>query len=365
MTRFTERHHEFDMPKLNEFSRYWEDVREVYYPFESGLKAGTADVYHHEIPGGQYSNLRPQVDSLGLTDRFDEVIDMYRQVNDLFGDVVKVTPSSKVVGDMANFMVAANLKPQDVLEKGNEISFPESVISFFKGDLGQPVGGFPQAVQQAILKDVTPYTDRPNEHMKPLDIEQEFATFKQNFQKNFPRELEMEDYLSYALYPKVFKDAHAQFISYGDVSTIPTKNYFYGMNIHEEIMVKISEGKTILIKLLSVGTPNAEGKRTVFFKVNGQNRSIEVVDKSLKIEKTENRKADTSNPMEIAAPLPGKLSHIYVKAGDVVKENDPLFIVEAMKMENVVRSNSSGKVSEIVLSEGSMVKQDDLVLVLG
>lgn len=364
MTRFQERHHEFDALNLNEFSRYWEDVRELYYPFECGLKAGTADVYHHEIPGGQYSNLRPQVDSLGLSDRFDEVIDMYRQVNDLFGDVVKVTPSSKVVGDMANFMVASNLTPADVLEKGHEISFPESVISFFKGDLGQPDGGFPKALQQIILKEVEPFTDRPNEHMKPLDIDREYEAFENRFQKNFPRPLEMEDYLSYALYPKVFTDAHAGFVAYGDVSTLPTKNYFYGMDIHEEIMVKISEGKTILIKLLSVGDPNSEGKRTVFFKVNGQNRSIEVTDKSLKVEVRENRKAATGVSTEIAAPLPGKLIQQFLKPGDLVNVNDPLFVVEAMKMENVVRSLSNGKVKEIILPEGTMVKQDDLVLVL-
>lgn len=364
MTRFQERHHEFDRMKLNEFSRYWEDVREYYYPFESGLKAGTADVYHHEIPGGQYSNLRPQVDSLGLTDRFDEVIDMYRQVNDLFGDVVKVTPSSKVVGDMANFMVASNITPSDVLTKGNEISFPESVINFFKGDLGQPVGGFPKEVQKAILKETQAYTDRPNEHMQPLNIEHEFSLFEQNFQKNFPRKLELEDYLSYALYPKVFKEVHEKIIAYGDVSTIPTKNFFYGMETHEEIMVQISEGKTILIKLLSVGAPNKEGKRTVFFKVNGQNRAIEIIDRSLKIETITNRKADSSNTKEIPAPLPGKLIHLYVQVGDSVKENDPLFIVEAMKMENVVRAHATGKIQEIVLKENSMVGQDDLVLVL-
>lgn len=364
MTRFQERHHEFDAHKLNEFSRYWEDVREYYYPFESGLKAGTADVFHHEIPGGQYSNLRPQVDSLGLSDRFDEVIDMYRQVNDLFGDVVKVTPSSKVVGDMANFMVANNLKPEDVISRGSEISFPESVINFFKGDLGQPDGGFPKEVQKAILKEIVPYTDRPNEHMQPLDISKEFEIFKKAFQKNFPRELELEDYLSYALYPKVFKDTHANIIAYGNVSTIPTKNFFFGMNIHEEIMVQISEGKTVLIKLLSVGDPKADGTRTVFFKVNGQNRAIEIVDKALKIEKVENKKADLSNPKEISVPLPGKIVQLNVKAGDSIKENDALFIIEAMKMENVVRAIAGGKVKDVILKEGAMVSQDDLVVLL-
>ena len=269
MIQFQDRYHEFDAQKLNEFSNYWIDTREFYYPFESDLKAGTAEVYQTEIPGGQYSNLRPQVNALGLSERFDEVKQMYQKVNTLFGDVVKVTPSSKVVGDMAIFMVANNLTPQDVLDKGHEISFPESVISFFKGDLGQPEGGFPKELQKIILKDKKAYTARPNEHLESVDFEKGFEEFIAKFQKGFTRELELEDFLSYLLYPKVYAEAFKGFKKYGDVSTLPTPNYFYGMKIHEEIMVKIAEGKTLLIKLLSVGEPNQEGKRTVFFKVNG------------------------------------------------------------------------------------------------
>lgn len=364
MTRFTERHNEFEAGKLNQFSNYWEDVRELYYPFEADLKAGTAEVYQNEIPGGQYSNLRPQVESLGLADRFDEVKEMYRKVNLLFGDIVKVTPSSKVVGDMAIFMVASNLSPEDVIEKGHSISFPESVISFFKGDLGQPTGGFPQQLQQIILKEQQAYTGRPNEHLKAIDFDSSYREFVATFQKGFPRELEMEDYLSYALYPKVFKDAHKGFIQYGDVSTVPTKNYFYGMDIHEEIMVTISPGKTILVKLLSVGDPNVEGKRTVFFKVNGQNRMVEVVDKSLNIQVKEQRKVNPSDQSEIGAPLPGKLIQLFHKVGDTIAPNDNLFVVEAMKMENIVRSQQTGTIKEIILGEGEMVSQDDLVLIL-
>ena len=364
MFKFQDRYHEFDAKKLNEFSNFWVDTREMYYPFESDLKAGTAEVYGNEIPGGQYSNLRPQVNGVGLADRFDEVKNMYGEVNKMFGDVVKVTPSSKVVGDMAIFMVANNLTPQDVMERGQEISFPESVINFFKGDLGQPEGGFPKELQKIILRDKTPYTNRPNQHLKPIDFDKGFVAFKNEFQKGFTRELELEDYLSSILYPKVFKDAHKGFKKYGDVSPLPTKNYFYGMDIHEEIMVTIAPGKTLLIKLLSIGEPNPDGKRTVFFKVNGQNRYVEIVDQVLGIEIKVNRKVDSKNENEIGAPLPGKLAVLNVKVGDKVTKNQSLFVVEAMKMENVVAATKDGEVIEIILKEGDMVQQDDLIVVI-
>jgi pyruvate carboxylase len=364
MTKYQERHHEFDMDYLNQYSRYWEDVRGYYYPFESGLKAGTAEVYKHEIPGGQYSNLRPQVNAVGLGDRFTEVTTMYGAVNEMFGDIVKVTPSSKVVGDMAIFMVANNLTPEDVMQKGEEISFPESVINFFKGDLGQPVGGFPKELQKIILKEVQPYTNRPNEHLKPVDFDTEFKAFVEKYNEGFVRPLEEEDFLSYILYPKVYEEALEGFRKYGDVSNVPTKNYFYGMELHEEIMVNLAPGKTLLIKLLSVGTPNQEGYRTIFFKVNGQNRSIQVLDKSLNIQVKENQKVDTANENEIGAPLPGKLVQLNVAIGDVIEKNDPLFVVEAMKMENTVLALKSGTVKQIVLGNGEMVNQDDLILVL-
>ncbi len=364
MTRFQDRHNDMNVASLNQYSNYWEDVREYYYPFESGLKAGTAEVYHHEIPGGQYSNLRPQVNASGLGDRFEEVKEMYFQVNHLFGDLVKVTPSSKVVGDMSIFMVANNLTTEDVLKRGEEISFPESIINFFKGDLGQPVGGFPLELQRIILKGEQPFTNRPNEYMKPIDFDEGFKKFKIKYQKGFARKIEMEDYLSHILYPKVFEDAYAGFKKYGDVSTIPTQNYFYGLKIHEEIMVDIAPGKTILIKLLSIGDANSEGKRTLFFKVNGQNRVVEITDKSLNIVIKQNQKIREGIDGEIGAPLPGKLSKMHVKKGDKVNKNDSLFVVEAMKMENVVKATFEGIVKEITLHEGDMVSQDDLVLVI-
>ncbi|MEO9479232.1 MAG: pyruvate carboxylase [Maribacter dokdonensis] len=358
------RAHEFDMPKLNQFSNYWEDTRELYYPFESGLKSGTAEVYGHEIPGGQYSNLRPQATALGLGDRFDEVKKMYADVNKLFGNLIKVTPSSKVVGDMAIFMVTNELTTEDVMTRGEEISFPDSVISFFMGDLGQPVGGFPKKLQKIILKNKKPYTNRPNAHLAPTDFDKEFKAFKKKFQKGFTRAIEMEDFLSYTLYPKVFEKAHENYKLYGNLALVPTKHFFYGMKLREETLIELEPGKTVIIRLLSVGIPNELGMRTVFFQVNGENRFVDVLDTSLNLKIEENEKIDPANDDQIGAPLQGSLYKVLVKKGQEVKENDPLFVIEAMKMETTVTAFKSGKVQSISLKEGSMVKQDDLVVTI-
>ncbi|NNL83594.1 MAG: pyruvate carboxylase subunit B, partial [Winogradskyella sp.] len=364
MMKNHERSHDFNIDKLNQFSNFWEDTREMYYPFESGLKAGTAEVFQHEIPGGQYSNLRPQAEALGLGDRFNEVKKMYAEVNKMFGNLIKVTPSSKVVGDMAIFMVTNNLTPEDVMRRGKELSFPESVINFFTGDLGQPTGGFPKELQRIILKDKKPYTDRPNAHLKPIDFDKEYKAFKKTYQKGFTRAIELEDFLSYTLYPKVFNDAHENYKKYGNIALIPTKNFFYGMQLQEETLVELQPGKTLIIKLLSVGIPNDEGKRIVFFKVNGENRYVEVLDTSLNIKKQENAKADPEDTNDIGAPLQGSLYKVLVKKGDTVKENDALFVIEAMKMETTVTAHKAGKIKSVSLSEGSMVMQDDLVMTI-
>jgi pyruvate carboxylase len=364
MMKFDKRAHDFDIHKLNEFSNFWEDTRELYYPFESGLKAGTAEVFQHEIPGGQYSNLRPQATALGLGDRFEEVKKMYAEVNTMFGNLIKVTPSSKVVGDMAIFMVTNDLTPSDVMQRGGEISFPESVISFFKGDLGQPVGGFPKKLQKIILRDKKPYKNRPNAHLKPIDFNLDYETFRKKFQKGFTRPIEIEDFLSHCLYPKVFEQAHEKHKLYGSLATIPTKNFFYGVKRREEALVALEPGKTIVVKLLSVSSANEEGIRIVFFKVNGENRYVEIKDNSLKIESTEHVKADTSDVHQVGAPLQGSLYKVLVKKGDLIKENDPLFIIEAMKMETTVTAIKKGKIKSITLMAGVMVKQDDLILTL-
>lgn len=364
MMKFDSRAAEFDMKKLNEYSNYWDTVRSYYYPFESGLKAGTAEVYQHEIPGGQYSNLKPQAASLGINERFTEITQMYGEVNDLFGDIIKVTPSSKVVGDMAQYLVSNNLTVKDVLEEGDNLSFPESVKSFFRGDLGQPVGGFPEKVQKIILKDEKPYTDRPNQHMDPIDFEAEFAEFEGIFHEKLDRKLDITDFLSYSLYPKVFTDTLNHHEKHGNVIKIPTKNFFYGMELREEIIVEMDKGKTLLIQLLSVGEAHEDGLVDVFFKVNGQTRVVKILDKSIKVEKITHQKLDKNNDKEIGASLQGSLSSVLVKSGQKVKKNEPLFIIEAMKMETTITSHAEGEIDKVLLKEGEMVFADDLIVVM-
>ena len=364
MMRFHERENSYDIDSLNDFSTYWENMRDYYYPFESGLKAGTAEVFQHEIPGGQYSNLKPQALGLGLGERFEEIKQRYREVNELFGDIVKVTPSSKVVGDMAQFMVSKDLTVQDIFEKGHEISFPESVQALFRGDLGQPPGGFPKDLQKIILKGKEPYKDRPNAHLEPVDFDREYEEFLQRFQKGFGRDLNLNDFISWKLYPKVWEDAYEKHLLYDDVSKIPTENFLYGMKPFEETMFEIAPGKTIIVKLLSVGLPDEKGMRTVFFKVNGQTRNVEIPDKKLAVEEQVNTKADGGDPNQYGAPLQGMLSKILVEQGEKVDKNQALFVIEAMKMETTVTANNAGEVSDVILGEGTMVKTDDLVLKL-
>jgi len=360
MMKFHEREHPYDVKSLNQFSNYWEAVREMYYPFESGMKASSAEVFHHEIPGGQYSNLKPQAVALGLGDKFEAIKETFAQVNDMFGDIVKVTPSSKVVGDMAQFMVANDLTPQDVMTKGETISFPESVQQFFMGEIGQPEGGFPKDLQRIILKDKTPFSDRPGKHLPPIDFEKDFTAFKEQFGDD----LTIEDFLSYKLYPKVFEDGLKFTREYGDVSVVPTPIFFYGMKQGPDVTIEIDKGKTLLIRLLSIGPVDDKGMRTVFFKLNGQTRAIEVMDKSVKVVVQENRKADKENDKQVSAPLQGMLSKLLVKKDEPVKRNQPLFVIEAMKMETTITAPFDTTVRSIELNTGSLVNTGDLVIEL-
>jgi pyruvate carboxylase len=346
------------MDVLNGYSNYWETIREYYYPFESDLKSSTAEVYKHEIPGGQYSNLKPQAYSLGLAEKMDAIKQAYIDANELFGDIVKVTPSSKVVGDLAMFMVNGNLTKKDVLEKGHTLSFPNSVKGMLMGELGQPDGGWPADFQKMVLKDEKPFTDLPNAHLKPVDFEAEFVAFN----AKFGHDLGLDDFLSYKFYPKVFEGYFANRQKWGDVSVIPTVPFFYGMQPNEEIMVEISKGKTLNVKFLYKSEPDDKGMRTVYFKLNGQTRAVEVKDNAVKTNISQNKKAEAAN--EIGAPLPGLVSKIFVKPGDKVKLNQPLFTIEAMKMENTVAANVAGQVKELVLKENSLVDLNDLVVSL-
>jgi pyruvate carboxylase len=360
MMKFQDRENVFDIHALNQHSTYWETVREYYYPFESGMRASSAEVFYHEIPGGQYSNLKPQATSLGLGDKMEEIKKAYRDVNELFGDIVKVTPSSKVVGDMALFMVTSNLSKEDIIEKGHTLSFPESVISLFKGDIGQPVGGFDPRLQKIILKDIKPFTDRPNEHLQPIDFEKEMQAFKEKFGD----EVNYTDLLSYLLYPKVFEEYFEKKTEYGAVWHIPTINFFYGLKDDEEVLIEIDKGKSILVRLLTCTEPDEEGHRKVFMRLNGQTRIIEIRDQKSNVVSHENEKANKADAKQIGAPLQGKLSQLLVKEGDAVEANQPLFIIEAMKMETTITATETGVISRIVLEPGQMVKAEDLILIM-
>jgi pyruvate carboxylase len=358
MMKGHERENPVDLKSLNAYSNYFEVVREYYYPFESELKAGTAEVYDHEIPGGQYSNLLPQARSLGLEDKFETIKHNYEVVNELFGEVVKVTPSSKVVGDMALFMTSNSLTPGDIFEKGDTLSFPDSVKQLFRGDLGQPYGGFPKELQKIILKDEIPYTDKPNKHLGATDFDRELLAFRNKYDANQT----IEDFLSMKMYPKVFDEYYNFKKNFGDISMLPTPSFYYPMKPNEEIIVGIEPGKNLLIRFMYVSEPNEDGMRDVFFKINGQTRSVSVRDRTIKVQKLEHRKV--SGDGEIGAPLQGKLVKVYVNEGDAVVKNQPLFVIEAMKMESTIAAPAAGSVKKVYLKEGVMVEQDDCVVVL-
>lgn len=351
-----ERSNEMDLKSLNSYSNYWEDVRKYYYPFETELKAGTAEVYDHEIPGGQYSNLRPQARSLGLEDKFDIIKKNYAAVNELLGGMVKVTPSSKVVGDMAMYMTANSLKIEDLIEKGNEIAFPSSMISLMKGELGQRKEGWPRDFQSNVLKNQAAFTDKPNAHLKPINFDKAFIEFK----AKFPEKDSFLDFLSFSLYPKVFADYYSHILQFGNTSILPTPCFFYGLAQNDEIKVTIAKGKNILIEYLNTNEPGPDGSRLVIFRTNGAIRSVLVKDKNVKSEIPIHKKANGQG--QIGSPLQGSLSKVVVKEGKEVKKNDPLFIIEAMKMESTITAPYDGTITKIHLRDKTLVQQEDLVL---
>lgn len=351
-----EREGALNLSSLNEHSNYWEDVREYYYPFECGLKAGTAQVYDHEIPGGQYSNLRPQAQSLGLEGQFETIKQNYATINRMFGDIVKVTPSSKVVGDMAMFMTANGLTEQDVMERGGSLSFPKSVVDLFLGDLGLPEEGMPSELSKIILKDQVPITGAPSDALEPMDFDAELAAFYEEFD-SLLNEL---DFLSYKMYPEVFRDYYEHKKEYGDVRFLPTPAFFYGLKQDEEILVKLAKGKSIVVRLLYRSEADEHGLCRVTFELNGQVRSVQIRDESSSPTVQRNPKAMEDN--EVGAPLQGKLAGILVKEGQSVEKEAPLFVIEAMKMETTVGAPKSGVVRKIHLPPMTLVEQDDLVI---
>jgi len=343
--------------KLLPISEYWEHVRGFYCQFEEGLTSPTTEIYKHEIPGGQYSNLKPQVQSLGLGDRFKDVIEKYREVNEMLGDLVKVTPSSKMVGDMAIFMVQNDLDANNIVEKGQNLSFPDSVVSYFEGMMGQPQHGFPADIQEIVLKGKTPITCRPGELLPPINFE-ETVIQMQPFCPNPTN----RDIVSYCLYPNVLKSYFTHEQEYSDLSNLLTPVFFNGMNPGDTTEVEIEPGKKLLIKLIGFGGLNEDNYRTVEFELNGFKREVLVLDMSEGPVKASVVLADPDNPMEIGASIPGMISKLHVSKGDVVKKNDVLAIIEAMKMETAVVSKTDGVIYKVNIKERQNVKVNELII---
>ncbi len=347
-----------NLPSLNEHSNYWDVVREMYYPFESDLKSSTAEVYENEIPGGQYSNLRQQAEGVGLGDKLAQIKTNYAVVNQLFGDIVKVTPSSKVVGDMSLFMTANNIAATDVLDDTKNHSFPASVIGFFKGDLGVPYGGFPEKLRSIVLKNEKEVGAPAAQILPDIDLEKSVAAFQEKYPK-----ASFQDFLSYQMFPKVYDEYYEHRKKYGRVENIPTSSFFYPVSIGQEVQIQLGKGKVIHIVLRYVSAPDEEGIRTVSFGLNGGVRNIRVKDNTIQSTKVQNKKV--ANPAtEIGTPLQGSLSNVLVKAGDTVKNGTPLFVVEAMKMESTVTAPKDGKVKQVILQAGVMIDQNDVIIEL-
>jgi pyruvate carboxylase len=356
--RFRDRDPGLSAEALQEAADYWQDVRRVYLPFESGQLAPQSDVYRNEMPGGQYTNLYQQSRDLGLESRWHEVCRMYAEVNLMFGDVIKVTPTSKVVGDMALFMVGNNLTPDDVLHGTRELSFPESVVEFFEGRLGPPPGGFPPALQKRILRGRTPIEGRPGASLPPAD----FAAARKTVEKKVGRAVSDRELLCYLLYPRVFPDLAAHQARYSDTSVLPTPVFFHGMEPGEEVSIDIERGKTLIVKFLTVGEPHTGGTRTVFFELNGQPREAVVQDRSLGDKTAARRKAEKGNPLHVGAPMPGLVVGVMVAPDDHVTAGQKLCTLEAMKMETTIYSDRAGQVAEVLVRAGTQVEASDLLL---
>ncbi|MFO1350400.1 MAG: pyruvate carboxylase [Gammaproteobacteria bacterium] len=359
--RGSERDPGLDRHALRAISHYWEGVRQYYSAFESDIRAGTADVYRHAMPGGQYTNLREQARSLGIEHHWLQIAEAYAQVNEMFGDIIKVTPTSKVVGDMALTMVTSGLTVEDVLNPDKDIAFPESVVALFRGELGQPPGGFPEALQRKILKGQQPIVGRPADAMAPFDLEKARATIE----AKIGRTVSATELSSYSLYPKVFEDYARHRQDYGNVSVLPTPVFFYGMEVDSEIAIDIDKGKSLVVRYLAASQPYEDGHQRVFFELNGQPRTVNVPNRKLAPKAAAQRKAEEGNPEHIAAPMPGLVVSIAVRVGQRIVKGDALLALEAMKMETTIQADRDGVVKEIVVPIGARVDVKDLLLVMG
>ena len=355
----TERDTMLDPDELKELSRYYEDVRKVYGGFESNMHTPSSEIYKYEIPGGQYSNLRFQVKEMGSADEFETIKELYKQSNELFGNIVKVTPSSKVIGDFAIFMQKNGLTKDNIFEVGKDLSYPESAVEYFKGLMGRPDGGFPEDISNIVLKGQKPISGRAGELLEPADFDEIGRELMEKF--DFDK-VNIRNILSYALYPKVYDDYCAHLQHYNDVSRLDSHVYFYGLKKGEETVLRIGEGKAITIKYIDMTEPNEEGYRKLTFEINGIMREITILDKSLEVKSDRRLKAEKNNPAHIGSPIPGTEGKIFVKEGDRVEKNAVLMTVEAMKMETSVLSKISGVVDKIYAREGSSVSQEELLV---
>jgi len=361
--RGRERDTGLDFDELNELSRYYGRIRKLYKTFESEMDAPNTEIYKYEIPGGQYSNLLAQVTEMGAADSFEEIKQLYKEANDLLGNIVKVTPSSKAVGDFAIFMLKNGLNKDNILEKGKNLSYPDSVVDYFKGMMGQPDGGFPKELQSIVLKGQEPITVRPGTLLPPVDFEAIKEHLKEKFDMSAFTDYEMEQKaISYALYPKVYEDYCEHFEAYNDVSRLESHVYFYGLAKGEETTLKIGEGKELLLKFIDMSDPDEQGVRTLTFEVNGSMREVKIVDHNEEVKADRKLKADKNNPLHLGSSIPGTVDKILVKEGDRVSENTPLMTVEAMKMETTVVATMDAIVDKIYVSIGEQVNSEDLLI---
>ncbi len=354
----TERDPGLDIAAIREISNYWEAVRGQYAAFEAGLEAPASEVYLHEMPGGQFTNLKAQARSLGLEERWHEVAQAYADVNQMFGDIVKVTPSSKVVGDMALMMVSQHLTRAEVEDPNTEVSFPDSVVDMMRGNLGQPPNGFPEGIVEKVLKGDKPDTSRPGAHLAPVDHE----AVRAEAGEKLGITLDDEDLNGYLMYPKVFSDYTERHKLYGPVRTLPTKAFFYGMEPGEEISAEIDPGKTLELRCVAIGETNDEGEAKVFFELNGQPRTVRIADRKVAATKVAHPKADIANPNHVGAPMPGVVSTIGVQAGQAVKQGDLLLTIEAMKMETGIHAERDATVKAMHVTPGSQIDAKDLMI---
>jgi pyruvate carboxylase len=357
--QFTRRDTGLDLDALNEFADYWEHVRTFYAPFDSSPRAGSAEVYLHEMPGGQFTNLKEQAAGMGLSHRWTEIARTYAEVNQLFGDIVKVTPSSKVVGDMTMFLITRGIKPADVLNlEPGSTPFPESVIDMLAGGLGQPLGGWPKKLQHVILGDRKPLSGRPGASLKPLN----FKKLEDEIAAKVKPDVTLDDVFSHIMYPEVFA-GYAKFTrEHGELFALPTPAFFYGMKVGQEISVEIESGKTLFIRLVNVGAVDAEGKRAVNFELNGMARQLAIVDRSVKPTVKARVKADPAKPAEVGAPIPGLVTALAVSVGAKVAKGDKLLTLEAMKMQTTIYASFDGVVNEICVSNGDALESKDLIM---